>query len=334
MKQISVVIVGGGLCGLIAGTVLQRQGLGVTVLDKGKGIGGRLASRRLRHGEAVGCFDFGAQYFKAQDPLFLAWVEDWLNAGVVKVWAEGMGTETGAIRSQGVKLYRGELSNRSLAQYLAQDLRVVNGERVNSFHWQDNVWQVHCDSGQVYLGDRLVVTAPLPQTLALCETSAIKLPAHVHQTLAAVTYDPCFSLSLLLEQPSLVPEPGGVWLSGEPLVWMACSTKKGISPHGYGVTVQAGPEFSRHHLETDAVQVIQLMTEAAQPWLGSAVLASHLHLWRYSHPQNPLDQSFLFGNFPGPVYFGGDAFHGGKVEGAALSGLAIAEHLLNSLTKG
>lgn len=333
MKQISVVIVGGGLCGLMAAVVLQRQGLGVTVLDKGRGIGGRLASRRLRHGDAVGCFDFGAQYFKAQHPLFLAWVEDWLKAGVVKVWAEGMGTETGAIRSQGIKLYRGEPSNRSLAQYLAQNLRVVNQERVNAFHWQDNVWQVHCDSGQVYPGDRLIVTAPLPQTLELFKNSAIKLPTDIQQTLTGVVYDHCFSLSLLLQQPSLVPEPGGLWLSGEPLAWMACSTKKGISPHGYGVTVQAGPEFSRHYLESNGQQVTELMTEAAQPWLGSGVLASHLHLWRYSHPQNPLDQSFIFGNFPGPVYLGGDAFHGGKLEGAALSGLAIAEHLLNSLGK-
>jgi predicted NAD/FAD-dependent oxidoreductase len=334
MKQISVVIVGGGLCGLMAAVVLQLQGLEVTVLDKGKGIGGRLASRRLRHGDAVGCFDFGAQYFKAQHPLFLAWVEDWINAGVVKVWAEGMGTETGTIRSQGVKLYRGEPSNRSLAQYLAQDLKVVNQEKVNAFHWQDNVWQIHCDSGGIYQGDRLVVTAPLPQTLELLTVSNINLPADIQQTLTGVVYDPCFSLSLLLEQPSLVPDPGGLWLSGEPLAWMACSTKKGISPHGYGVTVQAGPEFSRHYLATDTEQVIALMTAAAQPWLGSAVLASHLHLWRYSHPQNPLDQPFLFGDFPGPVYFGGDAFHGGKVEGAALSGLAIAEHLLNSLAKG
>ena len=326
MEKLSVIVVGGGISGLMAAIALKNQGWSVTVLDKGRGIGGRLASRRLRHGEALGCFDFGAQYFKAEDPLFLAWVEDWMAAGVVKVWAESMPTATGAMRSQGVKLYRGEPSNRSLAQYLATDLRVVNQEKVTDFQWRGNEWQVNCESGKTYIGDRLVLTAPLPQTIDLFAKSDIPLPMDIRQIVEGITYDPCFSLSLLLEQPSLVPEPGGLWLDGEPLVWIADGTQKGISPAGYGVTIHAGPIFSKTHLETDTDKVIELMTAAAEPWLKSPVLASHLHLWRYSHPQNADNRPFLHGDCPGHFYLGGDAFKGGKVQGAALSGLAIAEH--------
>jgi predicted NAD/FAD-dependent oxidoreductase len=331
MEKFSVVVVGGGICGLMTAIALQGQGLGVKVLDKGRGIGGRLASRRVRHGETVGCFDFGAQYFKAEDPLFWAWVQDWIDTGVVKVWAESMPTVTGEIRSQGVKLYRGEPSNRGLAEYLARDLQVVNQEKVTEFHWQGNEWQINCESGQSYIGDRLVLTSPLPQTIDLLAQSAIQLPLDLCQTVEGIIYDACFSLSLLLEQPSLVPKPGGLWLEGEPLVWIADGTQKGISPNGYGVTVQAGPIFSKANLENDPNEVIELMTTAAEPWLGSPILASHLHLWRYSHPQNPDDRPFLRGDFPGPFYLGGDAFHGGKIQGAALSGLAIAENILNNL---
>ena len=322
-----MIIVGGGICGLMAATVLQRQGLRVTVLDKGRGLGGRLASRRLRQGDAVGCFDFGAQYFKATDPVFLPWVEDWMAAGAVKVWAEGMPTVTGERRHPGVKLYRGDPSNRSLAEYLARDLQVMTQVKVTDCHWQENEWQVNCESGQSYSGDRLILTPPLPQSLDLLANSGIPLPTDVRQSLEGIGYDACFSLSLLLEQPSLIPEPGGLWLDGDPLVWIADGSQKGVSPAGYGVTVQAGPLFSKTHLETNTNDVIRLMTAAAEPWLGSPVVASHLHLWRYSHPRNPDVRPFVYGEWPGPVYLGGDGFQGGKVEGAALSGLAIAADL-------
>ena len=43
----SCLIIGGGISGLVAGTLLQSQGIKVTILDQGRGIGGRLATRRI-----------------------------------------------------------------------------------------------------------------------------------------------------------------------------------------------------------------------------------------------------------------------------------------------
>ncbi|MEB3160573.1 MAG: FAD-dependent oxidoreductase [Synechocystis sp.] len=328
MTKPSVIIVGGGICGLLAATVLQRRGLTITVLDKGRGIGGRLASRRLRHDKAVGCFDFGTQYFKAQAPQFQVWVEEWIAAGIVTVWSEGMPTESGEDHSPGVQLYRGQPSNRSIAQHLAKDLNVINQERVVRLDWQDQQWHVGGESGRGYQADYLVLTPPLPQTLFLLEASAIALPRELHHGFQEIRYAPCITLLALLEKPSQIPEPGGLWLAGEPLAWIACNTQKGISPDGYGVTIQAGPAFSQIHLETNPEDVTALMLTAADSWLGSPVLATHLHRWRYSHPLDFYDESFGYGELPGPIYFGGDAFLQGKVEGAALSGLAIADDLL------
>jgi predicted NAD/FAD-dependent oxidoreductase len=42
-----ILIVGAGLAGLLAATDLQASGFHPLVVDKGRGVGGRLASRRI-----------------------------------------------------------------------------------------------------------------------------------------------------------------------------------------------------------------------------------------------------------------------------------------------
>ena len=52
-------IIGAGLSGLSAAQTLVRSGRSVLVVDKGRGVGGRLATRRI--GDAT--LDHGAQFF-------------------------------------------------------------------------------------------------------------------------------------------------------------------------------------------------------------------------------------------------------------------------------
>ena len=77
-----VAVIGAGLAGLICAERLIRQGWPVTVFDKGRGPGGRMATRRaddLR-------FDHGAQYFTARDQRFRDRVDAWVHDGVVALW--------------------------------------------------------------------------------------------------------------------------------------------------------------------------------------------------------------------------------------------------------
>ncbi|MFO8041955.1 MAG: FAD-dependent oxidoreductase, partial [Alkalispirochaeta sp.] len=95
-----VTIVGAGIAGLAAARELASAGLRTLVLDKGRQVGGRMATRRVRPGAFYtgaeegafdtgargGAFDTGAQFFTAVAPEFRALVADAANAGVVTQW--------------------------------------------------------------------------------------------------------------------------------------------------------------------------------------------------------------------------------------------------------
>ena len=84
-----IAIVGAGLAGAVAARILHQAGLAVRVYDKGRGVGGRMATRRVADGPARGViFDHGAQYITARDPAFVDAIQRWGAAGVVSTWAE------------------------------------------------------------------------------------------------------------------------------------------------------------------------------------------------------------------------------------------------------
>jgi predicted NAD/FAD-dependent oxidoreductase len=329
VEQQSCLIIGGGISGLMAGTVLQRQGIHVTLLDKGRGIGGRLATRRISHpvtGEGV--FDYGAQYFTVSHPLFQQWVDDWLQQGIVGEWSQ-------QLDEPGRPCYRGSLSNRSIAKFLAQNLEVHTQARAVQITWESSQWLVRAENGASFQGDRLLITSPVPQTLALLNNSAIALPTDLKNRLEQITYHPCIAVLALLEKPAAIPEPGGLRLNDSSLAWIACNRQKGISPQANAATLHATPAFSQIHWETDNATTAKKLFEIASPWLGSSVVDYQVHRWRYSQPQTCFGEAYLGLREPGLFALAGDAFSttplgepSTHLEKAALSGLAAADYLL------
>ena len=59
------------------------------------------------------------------------------------------------------------------------------------------------------------------------------------------------------------------------------------------------------------------------PWLGAPVVSATLHRWKFSEPKTIHPERCVWLSELG-LGFAGDAFGGPRVEGAALSGLALA----------
>ena len=80
-------IIGAGMAGLACANRLARAGLTPIIFDKGRGIGGRMATKRIEQMR----FDHGAQYITAYDDRFAKVLGDLQTKGAAAKWDDGSG---------------------------------------------------------------------------------------------------------------------------------------------------------------------------------------------------------------------------------------------------
>jgi len=318
-----VIVIGAGIAGLLAAGKLQSQGFSVLVLDKGRGVGGRLATRRLGPGRA----DHGAQVFTVRSDVFQAYVAEWLAQGVVYEWARGWGEADGHPR------YAGRDGMTTIAKHLAQPLSVQTGCHITAVSPIEHTWTVTTTSRQQYQGRALLMTPPVPQSVTLLANGQTVLHPDDLTALQQVAYAPCLCGLFWIEGDVLLPEPGAVQEPSATVSWIADNQRKGISPEARLVTVHGGPSFSQTHYDDPVAIPLTGLQQALAPYLGktAVIREKQLKKWRYARPVTLHPARTLLAQGLPPLAFAGDAFHEARVEGAALSGLAAAGKLAEKI---
>ncbi len=318
-----IVIVGAGLSGLVAARELAGAGRTVVVLDKGRSVGGRLATRRV--GNAI--VDHGAQFFTVRSERFATFVETLVATGAVSEWCRGFSEVDGYPR------YCARQGMNALAKLLAADVpegSILTGVTVQAVSRAgDDGWKVSWEGGAVD-ASAVLLTALVPQSLTLLDNGGTVLDAELRARLDAVTYHRVLAALAVLDGPSAVPAPGARQLEGGTFSFVADNQAKGISAVP-AVTLHANHGWSAQHWDDDPDEVLQTLLADAAPWLGNArVVQAELKKWRYSGPVTPWPDA-VCAAVPGaaPVLLAGDAFAGPKVEGAFLSGVAAAAAALS-----
>jgi hypothetical protein len=308
-----VVIIGAGLSGLAAADELEAAGVDVAVVDKGRSPGGRLATRRI----GTATLDHGAQFFTVRTPAFQQRVDDWIARGLVAVWTHGFGSAEMHPR------YVAPAGMNSLAKDLAMGIDVSCSTVAVAVRPSGSQWQVVIDDGSVLLADRVMITAPLPQTSVLLADSGID----VEERLMRTDYDRTIALLATLDRPPRIAAPGGAQRPTEDVAFVADNVAKGVSATP-AITLHASPEWSTAHWESDSADVVAALVDLAQPWLGDATIGeAQVKKWRYATPRTPWPDP-CWVSAEGGIVLAGDAFAGPRVEAAHNSGLAAAHAVL------
>jgi len=368
VAECDVAILGAGIAGLAAAGELLRAGRRVVLLEKSRGVGGRMATRRID----AAVFDHGAQFFTVRGRAFGTLVAAAASAGVVRTWCTGFSraashTQEVLPADDGHARWCGTRGMTDLPKHLAGALAAgatvagkksagscticcgekvsavgIAGSRVLITHQTQAAGMASWAGGMPPLATlsaaAVILTAPVPQSLDLLAAGGLLVAEDAPRSvpgpnlnqdslrvLRGIDYDPCFTLMLVLKQPSLLPPPGAIQFQSGIIAWIGDNQQKGISPVP-AMCVHASPAFSREHFDAPPAEVIAAMLKAVRPWINgdpeSALIETSLHRWKYAQPTTIVSSPLVVLSDNPPILFAGDAFAGPRVEGAANSGLA------------
>lgn len=281
-----VLVVGAGLAGATAAGVVAAAGRDVIALDKGRGPGGRLSTRRVDDRR----FDHGAAAVQASGDF-----HDWLcDAALAGASAPFDGDWVGVPGMNALVL-------RALG-----GVEPVWGATVAALRRSEGRWVAEdAEGGTLAAGRSAVLAVPPAQAIALLRTAVDDIdPAagglrRVCDALSAAHHAPVWVglVSLAPDTASRLRQdvPTGIWAPASET--LACvrldDAKPGRAPTGQ-LVVHARVDWSLRHLESSAEQIADPLRDALLKAVGldpEAVLSVQAHRWRYALPEQgcPLD---------------------------------------------
>jgi renalase len=318
----SVLIIGAGMSGLAAGRLLAAEGIDATLIDKGRAVGGRMATRRI----GAAAFDHGAQHISVRTRQFAREMRSLVEHGTAKVWLR---TPSVTHPERGVEeRYVGVHGMRRIPEALGEGLGILTAVTVDRLEIARSGITAFAGDAPVATADAAILTPPAPQTRELLEHSGLAA-APVVNALADVGYDATLAVMAVLDAPADLPN-GHLALTDGPVAWLADNQQKGVSTVP-ALTVHSSSAFAAEHFESDPAEWSAKLLDAARPHHAGSVIDARPHRWRFAQPQSSLDGAACLVDAAAPVVLAGELFAGARVEGAYSSGLTATRTVLELL---
>jgi hypothetical protein len=319
------------MSGIACASKLLNAGFAVTLFDKGRHLGGRLASRDRDEYT----FDYGAQYFTARDARFKEFLEMLLKSGNASIWdgkfaksINGRLTEEFAEEPR----YVGVPLMRSLAAAgLDPTIDCLISHRVTDVQRQNGEWRLtgvlnenkdtveHSFTMDGY--DLLVLSLPAAQAAAL----------HPNPELSSIRFRPCLALLLAFSERIDISFDG-IMTDDKMISWCARDSSKPGRENGERWVIHASPDWSEENFNTSEDEIKRHLIDRFASSFGlipqlPPVLFAKVHKWRYALPVSSPPNSFIVEQESAVAYCG-DWCSGARVEAAFLSGISTADEII------
>lgn len=330
MKKPKVAIIGAGLAGL---TVAHQIGAlaDVTIFDKSRAPGGRMATRR--HDKYS--FDHGAQFFIAKTKAFKQFLEAQIVKGVVKNWSAKFVeiNNTVVVRE---KVWDNEFPHyvacpkmTSLCRSLAEDHHVILNTHIKKITPVGTKWQLYDDSCLLsdYF-DWIVFAIPPEQIKPL-----ILNTFEHHEYLNQIKMQSCYSLMLGFETPLDLPWQAA-FVQHPMISWISVNSSKPMRPVDFSMVVHASNDWADRHLESDLNWVKAQMLKSASEIVGfdlSLADRADIHRWRYANCHSQQGAEYLIDETH-KIACCGDWLIKGRIEAAFTSGNMLGQRLQQVLS--
>lgn len=344
-----IAIVGAGMAAITCARTLVQAGYRVSVLEKSKGVGGRMSTRT----SPFGSFDHGAQYFTVRDARFKAALQT--TPQCCKPWSA---TTVQVLDSHGQKLAANTQKREphwvptpgmnGLLQawaepllqttqiMLATQVTAIEADALHPHQWQLRTSGTDGSSGVLGGFDGVVLAIPGPQAQMLLET--LPKAQALKKKIAHSTVAPCWTLMLAFPQAvqpgltTLGPQWNAARSNHHRIAWLARESSKPARNQIERWTVQASAAWSQEHLQDDPERVCAKLSRAFTEITGIRAQPVHaqVHRWLYAQTEQALGVTHLW-DAKNNIGICGDWCLGRRVEDAFVSGLELALHINNNM---
>lgn len=311
-----VAIIGAGLAGLTCAQQLSEAGYQVCVLDKSRGLGGRMATRRVnRPKDQTVRVDHGLPYWQPVSDELRSLTDSLLAAGVISLWA----VSAYDLRPDGSldlvpiePIYVAPNGMSAIAKHLAQKLtpddNLLTAHRATHLTPQDGGWRINCDEGKVVLAKQCAISIPAPQAFDLLATvPAAQLDIAAKAALQSVRYDACLSVLAGYAHPQSVGSPniGSLnpdgWMVtdtvGTSTAWIGLDSSKRQHSKETVLVIHSKPGFAERYLAAGDVQpAASVLLRANARKFGDWIAQPdwfQIQRWRYANVAVPHRQTVL-----------------------------------------
>lgn len=311
-------VIGAGLSGLTLAHFLRKTQLRTVVIEKSRGLGGRMATRRL--GELT--FDHGAQFYTHSLQKNFFWDEEWQKKGLTQTWLQH--------KSQTLK--NSPFGMSRLAKDLSQNQEIHLQQTVHHLEplfspTEGSFFRVHTLEGPFWLARSLFFSAPLPQSLDILDRSHLNYPSTLREKTYGKAVVGLFGLGPVSLDFHFMENVSAEIFS------LSNQMSKGLSPQP-ALTVTMTSSWSHENWDLSDTELLARVEERLfhiLPQISApSIRVRDLKKWRYAQPEKPSTELF-FRLGTSSIFLLGDAFGGGSLHGAVRSAEAAFLDYLSSL---
>ena len=266
-------IIGAGIAGLTAGKILAEAGHDLTILEKSRGYGGRMATRYAGKSNQTK-LDHGLSWFVPESPEFKAFTADMLEKKLLKVWGKNFlffdGDEllsSNPNNDNPVKYTAADGMN-SIGKYLSRWVDVKTEAKVGGLTYigshrrKKRPWMINMSSARTFEADAVILATPAPQAYGIINTTIDEVDTlKIIREIDEINYEHVTSLMLGFGKRD-IPDWQGIVCKNSPISFISNEASKREEEQECSLVVHASPAFSSAHRDQDEEKVIGKLTAA------------------------------------------------------------------------
>ncbi len=308
------IIIGAGISGLNTARKIKDLDLGsVQILEKSRGVGGRMATRRTLDTR----FDHGAQFYRLKNDI-TDLHQEWKQKGINHQWF---------VSAKGDH-WCSNTGMTALAKSMITNLEISLEKEIRTIRYENNLWKLVSNKDEEWFCHNLIISSPTPQTVKLVEEVANQnlLDTNVLSEIKKITYSKALIGLVTLEEEFSIDPNGYLEFNTGHFFSISDQKKKGVSEIP-ALTITMSSSFSESEFEKSDEYILEKILKLFQSdYPNAKIKNAELKKWRYCQPQTQTKNLFL--ELAPKLYLIGDAFGGSSLLGSIRSSEALCNFLI------